>query len=116
MKLKNTFLALALAGASLAIPALADSTMMQVNVPFAFIAGGKKMPAGTYTVRVSDSGQVLVVMGAGESSMVTGVPTSEPAGELKPQLVFKRYGAEQYLIGVQAAQIGSRSLPVHLLQ
>ena len=116
MKLKKTFWALALAGASLAIPALADSNLLHVHVPFAFVAGGRKLPAGTYNLWLSESGQIIFVLGPGESSMVNGVPTGVMSGDAKPSLVFKRFGADEYLVGIQAAEIGSRSIPLKPLQ
>lgn len=116
MNLKKTLWALALAGASLAIPALADSNFLHVNVPFAFVAGGKKLPAGTYTLRLSESGQIIFVLGPGQSSMVNGVPTGALNDGSKSSLVFKRYGADEYLVGIQTAGIGSRSIPLKPLQ
>ena len=115
MKFRKTLGVLVLAGASLTIPALADSNILQVKVPFAFVAGGKRLPARTYTLRLSESGQIVFVLGPSQSSMFSGVPAGTLAYGSKPTLMFKRYGADEYLVGIETAEMGSRSIPLQPL-
>jgi hypothetical protein len=114
MKIRNTLTALALACASFAVPALADSEITHVNVPFAFVAGTKKLPAGEYTFRLSDSGQTVFVLGSTQSSVVTALPSA--ASESNEGLVFKQQNGNEYLVGIQANGMQSHSIPVQPLR
>ena len=88
MKIRNALTALALACVSLTVPAFADSDAIRVDVPFAFFAGVKKLPAGQYRLRMSESGQTLFLLGSVESSIVSVLPAT--VTEASPGLGFGR--------------------------
>jgi len=114
MKIRNTLTALALACACFTVPAAAESEMLQANVPFAFVVGTKKLPAGEYTFRLSDSGQTVFVVGSAQSSMVRALP-SAAATDSSEGLVFKRQNGNEYLVRVQVSGMESRAIPMQPL-
>jgi hypothetical protein len=88
----------------------AESTIT-LHVPFAFVVGGKTMPAGAYTVETN--GSVVSVRGNTGSAIVTSGPEAvRPAAQ--PGLIFARRGGATYLVGVRteddARMIESRAL------
>jgi len=46
---------------ALAMSLSAETALINVNVPFAFVAGGKTMPAGNYTIGQPSEGGVLLI-------------------------------------------------------
>ena len=92
-------------GAVLAIlsvpaPAMAQSTAMNVTIPFDFHAGNTTLPAGRYIVtRVGEA--IKVSDGQGHSAFVIASAVPNPAANLDNQLVFNRYGDERYLSEVR---------------
>lgn len=59
-----------LAVASVA-PVSAQTGDLQINVPFAFVAGGQKLPSGTYSVQiVNEAGLVMIHSRSGQSAAV----------------------------------------------
>jgi hypothetical protein len=74
---------------------------VEANIPFDFIVGGEKLPAGKYTVETSAAQRVLMVrnwktkQGAGAISQDYQVPRGS-----KPHLVFRRYGDQYFLAKV----------------
>lgn len=48
---------------ALATSLSAESPLVNVNVPFAFVAGGKAMPAGAYSIGQASNGGVLLIRG-----------------------------------------------------
>ena len=73
-----------------------DRTVLRVNVPFTFVAGGEVFPSGTYDIREgSDGSQAMWVAGEQRHPAVAVVLTTpaeglDPAGD-QPSLVFTRY-------------------------
>ena len=106
MRLANGRLALVvLAGAVLvmlnvATPAMAQSSAMNVTIPFDFHAGRSILPAGSYTViKVGDAIQISDRQGHAAFVLSGAVPN--PAAKLDSQIVFNRYGDERYLSEVR---------------
>ena len=71
---------------------------VKANIPFDFMVGGEKLPAGQYTV---DTGivQSAMVVRNWNTKRVAGAITQSfqvRAGS-KPQLVFRRYGDQYFL-------------------
>lgn len=108
---------LGLAAALLLLTAGAGAQVLRgvvVRVPFDFVAGGKRMPAGRYTVRParSDAETALVIRGEdGRTAAVfltnTGGP--EPRGAA---LVFRQHGDSYFLAEVSMPGAASvRELP-----
>jgi len=48
---------------ALAMSLSAETALINVNVPFAFVAGGKTLPAGQYTIGEESSGSFLLIRG-----------------------------------------------------
>jgi hypothetical protein len=89
--MKNTWMRLALAVSLMgALTTVAHAEPFTIEVPFAFEAGGKSLPAGAYTVDAVASG-VLVIRGATspESAAVMISPAGY-SGSSKTGLVFER--------------------------
>jgi len=83
---------------ALAMSLSAESPILTVNVPFAFMAGGNVMPAGAYTIEEPAIHGVLLLRGSQPNSTamllaVNGGPTSSThAG-----VTFSRRGSEVVL-------------------
>jgi len=70
------------------------------------VAGGKTLPAGTYTVRhVSDesSGPLILTNRENGSSVLVLPHVSDHASVDKPQVSFQRVGEEHFLSTIQTA-------------
>jgi len=75
-----------------------------VRLPFKFVAGGKTLPAGTYTVRhVSDesSGPLILTNRENGSSVLVLPYVSDHASVDKPQVMFQEVGEEHFLRTIQ---------------
>lgn len=93
----SRMLAVGMALAASAAVYAQTSTTLRVDVPFAFSASGKMMPAGTYLL--AQEQKVSAVWIKGNRSMIaitTGhlAPKSEYE---QPRLVFECYGSECFL-------------------
>jgi len=70
--------------------ALAQAESFSIHVPFAFAAGGKNLPAGTYTVDPIAVGILLIRGGtSGESAAVVASPENTGIPD-RPSLSFDR--------------------------
>lgn len=74
---------------------------LSVQVPFAFAAAGKRLPAGTYTVDSVASGVVMIRgASAAESAAVQAYSSETMARAAKPSLIFLRSSDMPVLSGV----------------
>lgn len=64
---------------ALAMSLSAETALVNVNVPFAFVAGGKMLPAGQYTIGEGTSGGFLLIRGTQPNS--TALVLAVNAGE-----------------------------------
>src|SRR5215510_1504220 len=73
---------------------------LKANIPFDFMVSGKKLAAGTYTIR-STAQHVLSIhsWNMKQGAFVTTMDLQVSA-ENKPQLVFHRYGNQYFLAKV----------------
>jgi len=103
--------ALVMAG-MMALTAMASTRVAQaqepmvVNVPFDFVAGNAKLPAGEYSVKTSGPTHVLILIARDDSAASAMLNTnaavaSEPQSESK--LIFNRYGDRYFLSQVWTA-------------
>ena len=69
MKRSTTNLVLATA-AFLAASVAASAQTLKADIPFAFMAGGKAMPAGTYTLTGGEGQQRFVISNAGSHDAI----------------------------------------------
>ena len=77
------------------------SNIMQVTVPFDFLAGDKALSGGTYTVEVSAKQGMIVLRGHGQDPVLVltnAIETRTPAKHSR--LVFHRYGTSFFLAEV----------------
>jgi hypothetical protein len=75
-----------------------------VKLPFEFVAGGKTLPAGTYTVRhlTDDVSGPLILTNRDNGSSVFVLPyVSDHASVDKPQVSFQQVGEERFLSTIQ---------------
>jgi hypothetical protein len=104
MKLTTRMIALTLT----MLPLLAAAQMstgqkIVTNIPFEFVVGNKIVPAGEYSVKLTDSGMGLAVM---NPNAKVGLYSSFVIDESKKaagncELVFHRYGNRSFLTGVR---------------
>ena len=76
-----------------------------VTVPFDFVAGGKNLPAGTYTVsRFSDDKPDGLILSSYENHVVIVYPTMVgDAAADKPSVSFNRVGETRLLSKIETA-------------
>jgi hypothetical protein len=114
---KQTSRALLGLAAALALAVAANAQVFQavsIRVPFDFVAGGKQMPAGRYTVRRarSDAEAALVIRSEdGRASAVVLTNTGD-ANPRAAALVFRQHGDRHFLAAVSVPGTASvRELP-----
>jgi hypothetical protein len=96
---------------ALATSLSAESPLMNVNVPFNFVAGGTVMPAGIYTIEEPTIRGVLLLRGSERNStaMVLAV-NGGPSNTTHAGVTFSRRGAEVVLSTVTIPGGSSYSL------
>jgi len=85
----------ALACAALLGTAIAQAAPININIGFAFTAGGKSMPAGKYQIDIKGIDGPIVLQGeAKDSSVILSVMTKlgRHDNDQEPELVFDRLG------------------------
>ena len=100
-----------------AVPAWASSTtVLEVNVPFAFVVNGQNMPAGKYAVqRDENDASVLMIRGEHNNhafARVLTVPDNrhDPAGS-QPALTFTHREHQYQLAGVWQSEYDGWDVP-----
>jgi hypothetical protein len=89
--------AILVAGAS---RARADEIVLtNLKVPFSFMVGDVRLPAGDYTVREASMGEdVLEIVSAdGHYIALASTIPGTPGGDDKKQLVFRKFGDDYFL-------------------
>lgn len=77
-----------------------------VKLPFAFVASGVALPAGTYTVKRSSQQpfDTLILTNDDKGTSVFIRPTEmEGASDDKPRVSFHRFGEENFLSAIETA-------------
>jgi len=89
-------LAVLLAGSSVFA---SSSGMLRANIPFDFMAGGKKFQSGEYTVSSTNTPSVLLVrsLNSRTAAFVLTDSVSAPGHQDKAKFVFRRYGSQYFL-------------------
>jgi len=103
--MKNRIFAIVGLALLAAVPAFAQNIpTVRVNVPFAFRAGEKHLPAGTYRISEKDPGVVDL---RGENSNAGAFLLTHPAtaktASTKPYVLFDQIGDRYFLAGVWSA-------------
>ena len=76
-------------------------TVVKANVPFAFVANGKTMPAGECTIEVQGNGQTILLINSGAKHVFATSNASESSKSSdKTSLVFHRYGDRYFLAAI----------------
>ena len=96
---------------ALAMSLNAESAMIRVNVPFAFVAGGTVMPAGAYTIEEPSIQGVLLLRGnqPNSTAMVLAV-NGGPSNTAQAGVTFTHKGSEVILSTVTVPGGSSYSL------
>jgi hypothetical protein len=89
--------ALALVSAVASAHAQSNTTAV-ADIPFEFVAGGKSLAAGHYTLSAATAGgQVVSIRGAEQMVMTLTNGITNRAPQDKGRLVFRRYGNKYFL-------------------
>jgi hypothetical protein len=89
----------------------AQSEALNVRVPFAFVAGGKLLPAGNYRVDRGEVANVLLIHNAsGDSSAFLTMTMESSAAAETASLVFAREGPALVLSAIRFRGQQSRIL------
>jgi len=75
-----------------------DTEGVRVNVPFEFVAGGKTLPAGTYTIgRLSvETSSGISILSSGHGAFALPIAVDGPPVE-QPKLSFEHVGDKYFL-------------------
>ena len=85
-----------------AVTVNAQSEVVTVHVPFAFVAGGKSLPAGDYQVDKGEASSVLVIQGGrGNSAAFLTMALEQGKQSDGAALVFERHGSALVLSAVR---------------
>jgi hypothetical protein len=88
---------------ALASSAQAQSPTIKVNIPFSFENGTEHLPAGVYTLQMSESGRILLIRGNSASGMTLILPDENSQPAKVGKVVFHRYGDRYFLREVWTA-------------
>jgi hypothetical protein len=103
--------------AALAVAVAADAQVQRkvsISVPFDFVAGGKQLPAGSYTVRRvrSDAETALLIRSEDGRSSAVILTNTGKANPSAAAFVFRRHGDRHFLAEVSVPGTASaRELP-----
>jgi hypothetical protein len=95
------------------------SNILQVTVPFEFLAGDRVLPSGNYTVEVNSERGIIVLRGAdGQQPLVLLTnPVETLAAKKHSHLLFRRYDTAFFLVEVWRSDDSvGRTLPTTDLQ
>lgn len=93
------------------------STTITAQVPFAFVANGKTMPAGECTIAVDVDGRTLLSISSGERhTFALPIADESPNAREKTALVFHRYGNQYFLVAVKHEGGTGYQLPTSRLE
>ena len=76
-----------------------EIVLTNLKVPFSFMVGDVRLPAGNYTVREASMGEdVLEIVSAdGHYSALASTIAGNPGRDDKTQLVFQKFGNDYFL-------------------
>lgn len=95
--------------AAVCLPAAAQE--LHVNVPFNFVANGKTLPAGEYTVqRTFSDGNAWSLIGDHDSAMVLIGTVQSVNTPHNPSLVFLQQGGQYSLTQIWSSQFLGRDV------
>lgn len=88
---------------------------LRVNVPFAFLVDGQKLPADTYKIEQSTISGLVTLYGltSHRTATVLTSPDAPRLDESESRLTFERKNGESYLVRVLDVAGDARIVPVH---
>lgn len=93
------------------------STIVKAQVPFAFVANGKAMPAGKCDIALDVNGRTLLsISSGGQHAFAFPIPDQSPNARKKTALVFHRYDNRYFLVAIKREGRTSYQLPVSKLE
>jgi hypothetical protein len=116
LTLKATCVALATAAIAVAGASTAraeELVMNKLTVPFSFLVGNVRMPAGEYAIRKTSSTGVLEVVSADRKhvALTSTIPDSYmPAKEGNTEVVFQKFGGDYFLSRIEPASGNDRQV------
>jgi hypothetical protein len=111
-KVSGVVLATALMDFATAATARANDRIT-AKVPFAFIVGDSRLPAGEYIVEtVSDDLSIWAIISVDgrRSALISTMPTSSSLTTVTPELVFDKFGDQYFLARVVADNDDEREI------
>ncbi|PYR91673.1 MAG: hypothetical protein DMF84_16220 [Acidobacteria bacterium] len=105
-------MALTMIGVATASPARADERLT-ARVPFDFVVGDLRLPAGSYVVSQTSTPGVLAIRSA-DSRRHVFVLTNSDSGKApaQPELVFKRFEGQNFLFRITDGYAIEREIPL----
>ena len=92
------------------LPLMAESTL-RVNVPYSFVAGKVRLPAGAYTIQEDAVNGVLTISNSeGRAVALLSGPGIQMTGSTAPSLTFVNVRGEMVLTSVHEAERPARML------
>lgn len=92
-------------------------TIVQAQVPFAFVANGTAMPAGECTIALDVNGGTLMsISSRGQNAYAFPIPDNSPKMSKKTALVFHRYNDRYFLVAIKREAKTSYQLQVSKLE
>lgn len=115
--IKVTLIMIATAAIAVGIApvARADEGQIVVNVPFSFIVGDTRMPAGSYIVKeMPEAASVLSIASKDgrHYALTMTIPLRSDEVAVQPELVFEKYADQYFLARVLTDDGGSRAIPL----
>jgi hypothetical protein len=98
--------------AMMALTAMASTRVAQaqdrlvVNIPFDFVAGNMKLPAGEYSIKVAAPERTLLLIDredAAASAFMSTNPVTKSEIQTESKVIFNRYGDRYFLSEVWSA-------------
>ncbi len=102
--------------------ALAQATVMRVEIPFDFVVGKRTLPAGNYDVKLKETGGSPYVIVRSEDGEHVGLalvgPVNGRAENAESELAFVRSGEKHFLSGLKVAgrNVDHQLVPSKLLR
>ena len=91
------------------LPLMAESTL-RVNVPYSFVAGKVRLPAGAYTIQEDAVNGVLTISNSEGKTVALLSGPGIQTGSAAPSLTFVNVRGEMVLTSVHEADRPSRTL------
>jgi hypothetical protein len=94
-----------------AAPARADERIA-ATVPFAFIVGDSRLPAGDYVIADLSTPGIVSISSADaqHSAFVLTIPSSSDDAVPQPEMVFERFGGQYFLARITGGGVEGREI------